>query len=88
MPGMAERYHELAPGAYLTLMSMIEAIALENLVSRGQEIGAASNFGAESVAVWLAWLLTLQVIIWTWVTNAQGDIQRCFPSEAVGQSVT
>jgi hypothetical protein len=64
------RYLEKAPSLYLTLTSILLAIALENLVGRLEALGALSAVSGALVLSWLQASLVLQQILLIWVATA------------------
>ncbi len=70
---IADRYRGYAPATYLTLMSLIQAIAVERLVDEVQAAGGvlvAADWG--SAVVLLQAALLLSVILLSWVSTVQG----------------
>jgi hypothetical protein len=56
------------PGMYVTLLSVVQAIALEVLVSRVGELGLGLSLTWESAIVWLEIALLGQTIFYVWVS--------------------
>jgi hypothetical protein len=56
------------PGVYVTLVSVVQAITLEVLVSRFGELGLGLSLTWESAIVWLEIALLGQTIFYVWVS--------------------
>jgi hypothetical protein len=67
-----ERYRENAPGIFLALVSMIQAVALEMLVSRAYELSADASGASEVAVVLIQGASTLLFGFYWWVVVAQG----------------
>jgi hypothetical protein len=53
---------------YVTLVSVVQAIALEVLVSRVYAVGLEPSLASDSVMVWLEVALLGQTIFYVWVS--------------------
>ncbi len=56
------------PSMYVTLVSVIQAIALETLVSRVGELGLSPSLSWESALVWLEVGLLGQTVFYVWIS--------------------
>jgi hypothetical protein len=74
-----ERYRENAPGIYLALTSMIQAVALEMLVSRAYELSANASGAAEVAVILTQGASTLLFGFLWWVVLTQGLFSLKWP---------
>lgn len=68
MPTPREKALLQFPAMYVTLVSVVQAIALESLVSRVVEVGPASLHGWDSVLLWLEVAFLGQTILYAWIS--------------------
>lgn len=74
MQEIQARIKEMFPSIYLTLVSMIQAIALEALFSHAQELDVLWSRTAAGVSTWLQVFFTFHVIFYTWLVYSQGVV--------------
>lgn len=67
-----ERYRENAPGIYLALTSMIQAVALEMLVSRAYDLSVNATGAPEVAVILIQGASTLLFGFYWWILVAQG----------------
>jgi hypothetical protein len=67
MESIRSRAIELFPSTYMTMVSLIEAIALELLVSRLQSMPGPNEFSAATLVGWLELAFMFEVILGIWV---------------------
>ncbi len=68
------RSREAFPGVFLTLVALVQAIALELLVVRAQGLEVIGQLNTESVATWLQIALGFVSAIQLWVATALWSI--------------
>lgn len=87
MTAYKERYRENAPGMYLALTSMIQAVALEMLVSRAYELSANASAAAEVAVILTQGASTLLFGFLWWVVVTQGLFCLKWPP-GLGDTIT
>jgi hypothetical protein len=70
MESIRRRAMELFPSTYMTMVSLIEAIALELLVGRLQSMPRADGFSSAVLIGWLQIAFMFEVVLGVWIAYA------------------